>query len=197
MTRISNVGKVCSVDGCYNEAWAKTICKTHCSRLRRTGALEKNEEYAFREARLYFEKSITLETNNCIIWKFFKSHHGHGQMTVNNRRKSVHAFALERRVGKAPNGKPFALHKPLICHNPSCFNYRHLYWGTQLDNMSDAMIDGTTVRGEKSTFSKLKESDVLSIRKDNRTARVIAEEYPVSWRTIYHVKSGKSWSHLL
>jgi len=154
MPRISNIGKVCSVEECSINAWATGLCRTHYSRLRRTGTLIKNIHYSHREAREYFEKSILVETNECIEWKYYRSPSGHGQITVNNRRKPVHAYALLRKTGFRPKDKPNALHKPIICHNPSCFNYRHLYWGDQKENMRDMMIDRDFI---KKTLEKTKD----------------------------------------
>ena len=100
---------------------------------------------------------------------------------------------LERTVGEAPEDKPFALHS---CHNPPCFNYRHLRWGSFAENQRDRVENGTDMRGEKCPRAKLKTEEVLRIREDPRQAISIANDYGVSDRTIYSIKNRNTWAWL-
>lgn len=52
-----------------------------------------------------------------------------------------HVRALILRTGEQPNGR-FALHS---CDNKRCINPDHLRWGTQSDNMKDAVDRGRHV----------------------------------------------------
>jgi predicted DNA-binding protein YlxM (UPF0122 family) len=51
-------------------------------------------------------------------------------------------------------------------------------------------------RGEDVPISKLTEDQVLEILKDERSHRVIAEEYGVSRSNISAIKSGERWKHV-
>lgn len=51
-------------------------------------------------------------------------------------------------------------------------------------------------QGEKNGSAKLTESDVLSIRLDQRCLREIAAEYQVNKSAISRIKLGKTWKHI-
>lgn len=143
----------------------------------------------------FFYKHVKLETDDCVIWEYSKKF-GYGIVWLNGRGYRVHRLALELRVGKRPGDKPFALHKPLECHNRACFNYRHLYWGDYQDNESDKVIDGTSNRGEKQGISRLTEKQVVAIYADRRTLKEIAADYSTAQTNVSSIKTGKSWSWL-
>ncbi len=144
----------------------------------------------------YFYKAIKLETDDCVEWPYSINKNGYGKVKYKGKRTYVHRLALMLVVGEGPEDKPLALHKPAICHNPNCFNPRHLYWGSYKDNNADTILDGTSTRGERSGASKLTEAQVLEIRTDTRVHRVIAEQYGVSDRTVSFIKNRKIWNHI-
>ena len=143
-----------------------------------------------------FDEAIKVDTDECIIWHYTIDNAGYGQIRYKGKIVGVHRLALLLTIGKPPKGKPFALHKPDICHNPSCFNPRHLYWGDGYENMADKILDGTDNKGEKHGQSKLTESQVLAIRADTRVQRLIAEEYGIGHSYVSYIKNKKSWKHL-
>jgi len=57
-------------------------------------------------------------------------------------------------------------------------------------------IDNDIHRGEDHNNSKLNDSKVKAIRKDNRTSQVIADQYEVSVVTIRSVKHYHTWTHI-
>lgn len=60
--------------------------------------------------------------------------------------KYVHRLVLEAFVGPAPEGKPYALHRN---GNPADNRLENLYWGSNADNMNDAVRHGTHVMSRK------------------------------------------------
>ena len=145
------------------------------------------------EVQKYFHDSLLLETNDCILWKYNKNTKGYGHLKYNGKRTRVPRLVLTLKVGPAPVGKNYALHS---CHNPQCFNYRHLRWGTSSENMADKIKDDTSNYGERHGMCKLKTEQVLSIAKDTRLQGIIANEYGVSAVAIGYIQSGRTWSRI-
>ena len=95
-----------------------------------------------------------------------------------------------------------ALHS---CDNPICCNPKHLSWGSAQDNMTDKCNKGRYVgnnnqKGEETANHKLKESDVLAIRKRHSeggiTIAAISKEYGVSSACISYIVNRQTWTHI-
>lgn len=86
------------------------------------------------------------------------------------------------------------------CDNPACCNPHHLFLGTQDDNMKDCYHKGRNTKGEQVHWHKLKEKDVLQIRKrfarGGVTVTDIAREYKMSHFAIRCVVERRTWKHL-
>lgn len=52
-------------------------------------------------------------------------------------------------------------------------------------------------RGEEHGRSKLKDSDVISIRNSEGSCRLLAMRHDVDPKTISRIKRGETWKHLL
>ncbi len=88
------------------------------------------------------------------------------------------------------------------CDNPLCCNPRHLFLGTQYDNLQDASKKGRlgrNMQGEKNGNVKLTEEKVKEIRyflKIGIMQIIIAEMFNVTPTTILNIKKGILWKHL-
>jgi HNH endonuclease len=146
------------------------------------------------DALFYFLAHVNDATDNCIVWIYATNASGHGRMKIDGKGYSVHELACTMRYGRRPPGMS-AIHGP--CHNPACFNWRHLSWGTHKQNMDDRLRDGSLPRGAKLPQTKLNESQVREIRKRYAAGGIshgqLAIEYGVSRRTITHVVRGTTW----
>jgi hypothetical protein len=107
-------------------------------------------------------------------------------------------MAYQLKIGKIPTG----LHVLHHCDNPPCCNPKHLFVGTDKDNIEDMIRKGrnNTPKGESHRDAKLTEKQVLEIRKRHvpfvLTYSMLAREYGVSKSTIQHAVNGSHWKHI-
>jgi hypothetical protein len=119
---------------------------------------------------------------------------GHGLISVCNSKTSAARAAYALRYGLIPDGL-VVCHK---CDNPSCCNPRHLFLGTQRENIQDMWRKGRgrlapRRLGTNHHAAKLTEADVRAIRDDPRSTRAIAKDYGINQRGVCDIKSGKAW----
>lgn len=191
----------CNIDGCINvsrhSGGNSAYCSTHQQRLSKYGDANGGMNSRPGESKEFFENCISFDIDDCIEWPFY-NRAGYGFLYGDFRYGAkngitVTRLALINRVGPPPPDKPHALHS---CHNPPCFNYRHLRWGTATENMADRINDGTMIYGTAIAQSVLTEDDVKKIRYDSRSYSKIASQYGVDTSTVYSIKNRKSWTWL-
>lgn len=99
----------------------------------------------------------------CWPWTGFVMKNGYGQTAVGQEHVYAHRRAFELSNG-AP-AKSYVLH---TCDNRGCCNPKHLYDGTQQQNMQDMNNRGRAgdrrVFGRRNGRAKLSDADVESIR---------------------------------
>jgi len=141
-----------------------------------------------------FYRLAALETDECVIWPRH-TNNGYGRISnfqQSGLKKYVHVAALEMRVGGRPPGTD-AAHGP--CHNRACMNYRHLRWATRVENMADAVRDGTHRNGPDKV-AKIAPSDVQAIKARALSGERlvdIAADYGISRQVVYDVRTGRRW----
>lgn len=195
----------CSYDGCSRPHAAKGLCQLHYQRWRSSGHPDGGRTVEtgatlLEKATKKFLRGIRKLPSGCWICDTaYKTRAGylHLQITeggVQNAIK-VHRFSYEYFVGPVPKGK-------LICHTCDvrwCCNPKHLFPGTQAENMQDMVRKGRGLVGEKSARTKFTEADILRIYRmvDKGISReAIARKYGVKPVTISHIAIGRNWKHL-
>lgn len=81
-----------------------------------------------------------------------------------------------------------------------CLNPNHLEWKTHKDNMADRHKHGTHYLGQQNPRSVLTDRQVADIKARLLAGAVgnqIAKEYGVTRGAIYHITSGRRWSHVV
>jgi len=111
-----------------------------------------------------------------------------------NRPRSVQKFVLRAFVGDRKG--LWGLHR-----DDNKLNNRldNLYWGTPDQNSRDADKNGRLLRGERIGNSKLKEKDVLRLRRQSSKIcdyGVLSERLGVHKSTVRRAVLGLTWSHL-
>lgn len=140
----------------------------------------------------------------CWIWQGSTKGRRYGAISRSvNKRKDwfqAHLIALCLERGSVP-AAPCVLHE---CDNPKCCRPSHLRPGTQADNVADMYAKGRNVnRGHVGTshpMAKLTDEQVLDIRArlaEGYTQLSLARTFGVCQTAISHIKTGRSWPHLL
>lgn len=134
---------------------------------------------------------------DCWNWTGCRSNRRYGSMRVNGRMVAASRVSWELHHGPIPAGLCVCHH----CDNGFCGNPAHLFLGTIGDNNLDKQEKGRARTrwqpGEACYAAKLSDLDATAIRNDRRTQKEIAAAYGVSRATIWSIKSGKTWRHLL
>ena len=111
---------------------------------------------------------------------------------------SAHRLSWELHNGPIPKGMQVHHH----CDNPSCVNPRHLWVGSQADNVRDMDMKGrrANIRGEANPQAKLTKQKVYGVlvllKKGDLTLKAIGERYGVAVQTVSHIKAGTTWGWL-
>lgn len=136
----------------------------------------------------------------CWEWKASRRGLGYGQFAYPGRSpQKAHRVAYELESGPIPDGLG-VLHK---CDNPPCCNPRHLFLGTNADNMADMVLKGRQrspgYRGEGHHQARLCEADVLAIREraaQGETGKTIGPDYGICPEHANRIIRRESWKHL-
>ena len=142
------------------------------------------------DMNLFFEK-IKKSNNGCWEWLGLKHPFGYGRFGRSG--------ALAHRISYAYHNGPITKSQ-CVCHscdNPSCVNPQHLFLGSRIDNNQDRQNKGRTTKGSKVTNSKLIEQQVKDIKQSTKSTRQLATHYGVSYNTIWSIRKGTNWSHVI
>jgi len=135
------------------------------------------------------------KTDDCWIWLGAKkTRSGYGNFFY--RKKVIHAHRASYLIfiGSIPDNLYVCHH----CDNPSCVNPKHLFIGTQDDNMKDMIKKNRSgnTKGSKNGNSKLSEGDILEIRQSEEYSFVLAKKYSISPTQVCNIRKRKVWKHI-
>ena len=130
---------------------------------------------------------------HCWEWTKGLNSNGYAQMSINNKKESVHRIMYTYIYGDIPEDKPYILHR---CDNRKCCNPMHLYAGTPQNNMDDRSKRNLSAKGGKHWKAKLTEKQVLEIRVSEEPQSVLAKRLNVGATTISNIKTMKTWKHI-
>lgn len=127
----------CTVEGCQKPArtnGGRRWCSMHQERLRTKGTTSANKLPVGQRFQAFVDNSGDVE--DCHEWQGSRDGHGYGRFRIGGRTQLAHRWILGHLRGHALTDDEKALHH---CDNPPCCNPRHLYIGTQTENMQDAV----------------------------------------------------------
>jgi len=116
-------------------------------------------------------------------------------MTTDGQPRIVKAHQASYRIyhGPIPEGEDVLHH----CDRAICVHPAHLHLGDAGDNMREALERDLIPVGERCSWSKLTEADVIWIRQSTLSGAALARLYQVSQPHISDIRRGKKWKHLL
>lgn len=135
-------------------------------------------------------------TEGCWDWSSFTSHgYGRIHVSIDGRQKQFPAHVVSHRIynGPVPDGLA-VLHS---CDRRICVQPRHLGTGTWLQNSREMVERGRSTAGERCSYAKLTDADVIAIRQSSTPSRGIAVEFGISATLVRQIRRGEKWTHLL
>ena len=114
-----------------------------------------------------------------------------GSICIKTKRIQAHRVALADSLGRDIATGLNALHE---CDNSLCVNPKHLYEGTQRDNMGDKKLRGRCPKTRPKKLNLEKAREIRKKYKDGVKVTELAKEYNVIIATIYHVLRGRIWN---
>ena len=155
--------------------------------------------------RRFFSKTKLSRETGCLEWLAGKNSCARGVFWWLGKQRAAHRFAYEIVSGKVPKGLEI-LHK---CDNVGCVRFKHLYAGTQAQNMLDKKNRGRAKGihlGEKNPQAKFTSVRVKNLRKDfvrlfrkyrkMACCRLLAKKYKHSVTGIQNILNNHIWKHI-
>ena len=115
---------------------------------------------------------------------------GYGLFSYRGKTLRAHVMTAVARYGPVPAG----LEVCHTCHNPSCVNPDHLYYGTHLRNMQESSECGSYK--DRHTPKKLTEKEAREILYSTGALKQVASRYGVSCTMVGYIRRGHSWKHI-
>lgn len=192
---------ICSIDGCGGNVHGHGYCSRHYTKWRRHGDPLHSERHYHKgfttEERFWAYVRKRPGRSGCWEWTGTVISTGYGKIHLGPGQPGLaHRYSYKLHNGPIPAGL-FVCHH---CDNRRCVNPRHLFCGTQQENVDDMEAKGRAVKrgsnGEANGGAKITEAAVREIRASSEAVRRIAEQYGVSISLIYAIRSRHTWKHI-
>jgi hypothetical protein len=109
------------------------------------------------------------------------------------RRKSMR---VHREVAKAFLGNHPDMIVRHIDGNPLNCKLSNIAWGTHRDNEEDKINHGKSLMGSNNHRAKITEKDAIFIKQSEMTAKELTKKFNIGYRSIWAIKTGRTWKHL-
>lgn len=195
---------------CYDKRRPSLVALRALRKLPHLAAMENSEGVLLRMAR-----KIRVRRNGCLEWVGGASSGRYGTFIANKIIYRMNRLVVNPKPGM------LALHE---CDNSMCVNPKHLYEGTQADNVHDCVRRGRAgptrsqilathvgknhytnrhpelrMRGEKNGQAKITEDDVREIRRlidSGLSSRITSRKFGLSQSVAHGIGARKSWRHV-
>lgn len=144
--------------------------------------------------RTFWSRIDRRGDDECWPWLGYRHAKGYGRsfVWVGDR-----VYVVPHRASWAIHyGPPGDMHVCHRCDNPPCCNPRHLFLGTNIDNVKDRVAKGRTQRGIQHFKARVTEDDVRAIRASTERPAAIARRYGISYGTVAAILTRRTWKHV-
>lgn len=145
--------------------------------------------------RFWSKVGRTENEDDCWEWQASVKSKGYGGVSIGGQILRSHRVAWIITYGAIPDGL-------LVCHhcdNTKCCNPRHLFLGTQHENMADMAIKKRSLYGERNKMAKLTTEQVELIRQLYQpysfSYRKLAEMFGVGRTQIERIIKYQKWNN--
>lgn len=144
----------------------------------------------------FWEKVAKRGVDECWLWQAAVNRCGYGRL----HNELAHRVSWRLHNGDIPEGLG-VLHR---CDTPGCVNPNHLFLGTHLDNMRDALAKGRLVKvvgpklsGETHPRARLSQVQIDSIRGllGKATQAEIGRRFGICQSHVSKIATGDRWTH--
>lgn len=141
--------------------------------------------------------SHVVKGDDCWRWGACTDKYGRGRFNFNGASTPAPVVSYIIHKGEFDRAALRVLH---TCDNPNCVNPRHLWLGTQPENIQDCVSKNRNQKGEKNgrrVLSEVQVREILAIPGDDpRSNREIGGLYGVGVTCIRFIRQRKTWRHV-
>jgi hypothetical protein len=132
------------------------------------------------------EKVAFIPFHECWEWTASLDGRGYGQININKKMHRAHRLSWQIANGRELTKNELVCHS---CDNPTCVNPKHLWIGTQKDNMSDCARKNRVYRPKPYLTTHCKrghlfdeKSTYIAPKKGDRRCRICAVRHQRDYR---------------
>lgn len=145
-------------------------------------------------AKRFWSKVLIKGEDECWEWQNATQSRGYGSVGIGRRGKTALAHRVAYFLTYGDPGELCVLHS---CDNRRCVNPKHLFLGTNQDNVDDKVKKGRQLIGEENGNSKLTAKEVEEIRELYRVKKIpyrkLGGLFGVSESTVMGIVKGEYW----